>query len=438
MGVTDPFTLVMIFRLFSALFAWIMITTMMFSAYRLYGNDSQRKAVVYILALLPFLPYMFVRTSSESPSSSFSMAAFGLLMLGSSPSLPDDYGYKRNYSMGLLFAAGILFGIAFEFRYQSAFLTAGFIFRLFFISIHPKKKAIAGIAVLVGGILIPVVLCTFLDSWGYGKFTIAPWNYLYQNIVLDKSSGFGTLPFYGYIGLILSRPFRRLTFFIILLAGTVLGIARNPKHPLSWAVLMFFITHSLVAHKELRFLMNILVPAIFLTVYGFYSKNGGSILSKIWNFRTSIPAKLVYMFSILVSFTYLGAADRADADIQFCKYLYRNLNTPCTIYAVNYSPFAPWSDNMEYNFYKPKGLEVVYVASIDKSLVDNIGGGGGILVVANEENTLPDSDFFNAVEIYHYELRSFYLIMKAYIKKPRNFRWTLYRVTAKSSEVKNE
>lgn len=377
-GVTDPFTLVTIFRFVSAVLAWIMImiSIMMFSAYQLYKSDSQRKALVYILALLSFLPFMFVRTSSESLSSSFSMAGFGLLMLGSAPLPADNSGYKRNYSMGLLFAVGILWGIAFEFRYQCALLIAGFMFWLVFISIHPKKRAFLSIGMIILGIMLSVVLCTFLDSWGYGGFTVAPWNYLYQNIVLGTASGFGESPFYGYIVFMLRNP-RRLPFFIILTAGTLLGIARNPKHPLSWGCVVFFVIHSMIAHKELRFLMNMLIPAIFLTVYGFYSKNNGGILGRIWNFRLSFPAKLFYAFNVLMFFICFAPFFRDGADEQFDKYLYHKLSVPCTVYAVNKSPFAPFGEGrIEYNFYKPKGLDIVYVKSIDENIV-NMGGGGG-------------------------------------------------------------
>jgi phosphatidylinositol glycan class B len=110
---------------------------------------------------------------------------------------------ERNYSNPLLFITGILWGLAFEFRYQAAFLLAGFIFWIFFISIHNKKQALIQVLVIFGGIFAVVIPATFLDWWGYGSFTLAPVNYVYQNIILNKSSIYGTMPFYGYFQLIL-------------------------------------------------------------------------------------------------------------------------------------------------------------------------------------------------------------------------------------------
>jgi hypothetical protein len=176
--------------------------------------------------------------------------------------------------------------------------------------------------------------------------------------------------------------------------------------------------------------MNILVPAIFLTVCGFYPAKNSGILNRVWNFRTSIPAGFFYAFNVLMLFIYAAAYDNTSVDIQFDKYLYRNLETPCTVYAINDSPYAPFgAGSIEYNFYKPAGLEVLYIESVD----DNLAAmeGEGILVIADEKNDMLFSGNLSVKEIYHYEPRNIYSLLKAYVKKTKNFRWTLYRVTAK-------
>jgi phosphatidylinositol glycan class B len=429
-NITDPFVLSMFFRFFSAFFAWVMIVSMQFSAHLLFEDNTQRKAVVIVLSLLAFLPYMFVRTSSESLSSSFSMFGFALLMLGST-SPPhtvlnentDAVYYQRDYPRSLLFVVGIVWGIAFEFRYQVAFLIAGFIFWMIFVSIKDKKNACLSVGILFCGIIVPILLCTVLDTWGYGTFTIVPWNYLYQNIFLHRAGEFGTLPFYGYIPLMLGNK-RVCLMLVVILVGTVVGIIRYPKHPLSWGVAVFLLVHSIISHKELRFLMNILIPSIFLTIYAFHPKTKQDVvLNKIWKFRTSIPAKIFYAFNIGMLLIYFTALN--DEDLQFCKYLYYNIKPQSTLYVMKDSPYAPWGEkNIQYNFYKPKGLKIVFVDSINSDIID---GKNEILVVDYKNNMPINSDIFNVSEVYRYKAYNIYSIIKYFIKKEKNI-WTLYRV----------
>ncbi|MDR2480745.1 MAG: hypothetical protein LBD07_00425, partial [Spirochaetaceae bacterium] len=333
LGVIDPFILALIFRLFSAFFAWLSISAMMFCAYRMFHEQSQRKAVVRLLALFCFLPYYMVRTSSESLSSSFCMMGLALLILGSR-SVPkqDASFYERAYPGALCFVTGILWGLAFEFRYQVAFLIMGFLFWMFFVSIRDKKTGFGKILLIVCGILVPVAGCTFLDSWGYGRFTIAPWNYLDQNIFQHKAAGFGTMPVWGYFLLIVKRPL----FPALLTLGAAVGMWRFKKHPFIWGILAFFLIHSFIGHKEIRFLLNLTVPALFMVVYAAAPKKleGGNdaFFTKLWKLRGSLPAKFVYALNLFLLILY--STKNEQPALYLDRYIYRHTAAPFQVYAV--------------------------------------------------------------------------------------------------------
>ena len=82
LGVENPFTLATGFRAVSGLLGWAAITAVMLAAGALGGNDRRRRAAVVLLALLWLIPYLAVRTSSESLSSDFLTLGVVVLVLG--------------------------------------------------------------------------------------------------------------------------------------------------------------------------------------------------------------------------------------------------------------------------------------------------------------------------------------------------------------------
>jgi phosphatidylinositol glycan class B len=431
-GVQDPFTIVMILRYVSAFFAWFMLSSMMLCAYHIFDDPSQRKWAVYSMVLLSFLPYMFVRTSSESLSSSFSMIGFAVLLLGSTPVSPGSMTgrfMERNYPNPLLFITGILWGLAFEFRYQVAFLLAGFIFWIFFISIRNKKKALIQVLVIFGGIFAVVIPSTFLDWWGYGSFTISPLNYFYQNIILDKSGNYGTMPFYGYIQLMLGNR-RYAVMMCIILIGSIAGIIRYPKHPFSWGLIVFLLIHSMIEHKELRFLMSILIPALFLMVSGFSPKTEkDTVFKKIWGFRHSIPAMALYLLNVFMLLSYATGFQSA-AEVQFEHYIYHNTVPPFRAYALktrsNQTPLEHW-------FYKPRGQEIDAKESFDDIVQDGKGKKEFFVIISPPETDMdslyvPDGYAMN--KEYAYKGRDIYSLTKELFGKKNEELWALYKFTA--------
>ena len=83
-GIENPFTLSLFFRAISGLCGWAAIVSMMLTARVLFADRGVRRMAVIALALLWLIPYLAVRTSSESLSGDFFAIGFALLLLGSS------------------------------------------------------------------------------------------------------------------------------------------------------------------------------------------------------------------------------------------------------------------------------------------------------------------------------------------------------------------
>jgi phosphatidylinositol glycan class B len=418
--ITDPFTLAFFFRLFSAFFAWLSITALMFCAYRMFSDQSQKKFMVRVLALFCLLPYYMVRTSSESLSSSFSMAGFALLILGSrGVSTQDGFSHEREYPRIICLVTGILWGLAFEFRYQAVFLIAGFMLWIFFVSAGDKKAGAGTILLILCGILLPVIGCTFIDSWGYGVFTIAPWNYFDQNILQGRADGFGTFPVWSYFLFILKRP---TLFPALLMLGTAAGMWRFKKNPLTWGILVFFAAHSLIGHKELRFLLNLLIPALFMTVYACTPK--GAFFTKLWKLRGSLPAKLLYAFNLLMLLVFNTKVRQPV--LNFDRYIYRHTAAPFHAYSVGghiYDDFM-----ITVHFYQPEGITIDTRDSLDAVLRETEGQEAFFLITSDKKTvSLPAYGPYQVETLYRYEQRDIWSMAGRALGREPESVWTLYR-----------
>jgi len=86
-------------------------------------------------------------------------------------------------------------------------------------------------------------------------------------------------------------------------AAMLVTWVRYPRHILTWTTLPFFIFHSLVGHKELRYLFPIVLPAALAFILA-YAPAPGEVarpawLRAIWGRRNSRLAKLIYGLNLL-------------------------------------------------------------------------------------------------------------------------------------------
>jgi phosphatidylinositol glycan class B len=230
-------------------------------------NDEEKRLHVRVVTLAGFLPYLFVRTSSESASMAAITAGWSLLFEGA---LPVSTG-SRTWRVPALerplgaAAIGMLFGVAFEIRFHTAFMALG---ALAWVVAFAGSQERRGLAWLTSGAVVALALGALVDRWGYGEWTFPAWSYFRANVLEGAAAFFGTEPPFAFFWMLPANVFFPVVVAFLLLA--ILAWLRCPRHPLTWTTLPFFVVHNLISHKEERFLfpMAILSTAFVAMALG--------------------------------------------------------------------------------------------------------------------------------------------------------------------------
>ena len=205
-----------------------------------YISERQESYARHLLAVLWFVPILWVRHTSESWSSICFYAGVALQLEGRRLS-------QIRFSLPL---ATLLFALSFHCRFQAGFLVLGFGLWLLF-----QARERISVLVLQSGLFCLFFggLC-LLDWWGYGTATLTPWNYFRVNIIGDVASHYGTSPLWELLGFwVLAFP----PVSLVLLAATLWYLMTQRRQPLTWAIWPFLLVHCVIAHKELRFFVSI-------------------------------------------------------------------------------------------------------------------------------------------------------------------------------------
>ena len=260
-GVENPFILATAFRAISGLTAWAAIVALMLSANVLFGPGRARRLAVVLLATLCVLPYLAVRTSGESLSASFLALGVAMLVLGSTAegSAASFESARRRFSPTAMLIAGMCFGLAFEFRYQVAFAVMGAMGWTVFASAESIRRRIADLALLSCGVVAIVGLGTLADCWGYGHWVVVPWNYFHTDVLQGRPSLDGTAPIWAYFPKLIGSNLAPIS--LLWVAAMLVTWIRHPRHVVAWVTLPFFVVHSLVPHKELRYMFPLALVA---------------------------------------------------------------------------------------------------------------------------------------------------------------------------------
>ena len=237
-GVNNPFLIAFFFRILSAIFSFG-VTLFLFLLWEKKFHTEKLKWWFFLCSFfLWFLFYNGVRFNSEMWSGHSFVLALCLFWYWKTPS-------KVQY-----LELGLLVGLSFLFRYQAAFMIAGW--GLWLIFIH-KEKWNKLIFFTLGGLLM-VGLGVFIDRWFYGEWTLSLWNYFEQNILLDKASYFGVDPWWHYFPALFIKGIP--PFSLIYLFSICIYITKRPKSVITWISLLFIAIHLFIAHKELRFFLS--------------------------------------------------------------------------------------------------------------------------------------------------------------------------------------
>lgn len=286
--------------------------------------------------LMFFVPWMFTRHSSESLSASLLLIASSLFIL--------------HTSKKVIFLAGLIMGAAFLARYQVAFFILGFVVAYLFLT--DRKKTDVFLAFI--SFLVVVGLGVLIDRWGYQNWVFAPWNYFYQNVVLSKSAQWGVSPFWYYLYLMQQHVMPLVSMPMTI--GFAVGSLRTWKHPISLGCLFFFVGHSLVGHKEMRFMFPILLflPFFFAKVLAIQASTQRENQIVKWLLKPSIFRKIVILNSIALVLVCFWPS-RPETLLQ--KVLWSRQDEIKLLYVRDTHPYVLADHAIEY--VRPANLEIL-------------------------------------------------------------------------------
>jgi len=323
-SVKDPFVQAMVMRLFTALISYFAIVLFVKNTSR--KISSERLRTIYLAAslLLWFIPYIACRFSSETFGGVFLLLAMAI------------YFSEKERAVNKILM-GLCFALSFIFRFQMGLAIFGFVLWALIID---KKSLRYFVVPIVSFVVAYILLGIGVDSWFYGDFVFAPYKYVKVNLEVSAAK-FGSEPWWFFLYNLLSYP----SYFvgIPLAAAIIYLIIRNPKNPYLWCLIPFFVVHSMIEHKEVRFLfpMAFLVPAIFMSVIERFEQKWKE--KRLWNITFYVCLSAFALINVIG----LGANMSKSAGYQkfyLAKYINDNLNGEQVniIHGPDSNPYGPF------------------------------------------------------------------------------------------------
>ena len=384
--VTDPYTQSFILRLLSGLLAIAVISYFIRKTSYLIHSKGQKVAYYALSFFLWFIPFISVRFSSET------WAGLSLLLALACFLNEDEKRFKW-------FLIGLLLGLSFLFRFQMAFAILGFGIWLLVI----QREKLKNVLLLSAGFLTIWALGICIDSWFYGELVLTPLNYYTENIVQGVASSYGVSPWYYY--------FQKLVFYPTIFIGAPLLLSIGflltfrPKNLFIWVVVFFVLGHTLVDHKEERFLFPIvyLFPLILM--------QAGQIL---WTWIRFKWLKMILAICFVLTFLtvnsmgliVMGQKAAGIGRQAISKYIHDRFGDQKVnlIYCSWASPYNPWH-YYEMKFYKESNLTEQRIGDIcdyNESLI--VPDAVNLLVLRKYEIT--QKECYNQLQNNHFLLET--------------------------------
>jgi phosphatidylinositol glycan class B len=377
-NITDPFYLALFLRAVTCLYAFFTIRAFTFSSLEKIG-DKYRISLLLLTVIVWFLPMLNVRFSSENYS--------GLAILNALTLLNRDKGKN-------LFFVGFFFGLAFLFRFQSALFSAGIY--LFLITV--KREKIPRLAISMTAFILVTCLGVVIDYWLYEKIVLSAYNYFTANIVQDIASSFGTAPWYYLVTASVKRAFYPLG--ILIWSATAIVAVARPKELIIWGIIPFVLVHSMIPHKEIRFLFPLINLIPYILVLGYQTLSERLKISPVlWIPVVSLAAITNLM---LLSYTYmvpLGKGQIAMAETIDRRFHNQHVN----LYYLGQrsNPYQPY-EFLQQNFYLNPTVHPVSMDSQSILALSRSKKGINLIVVA-EDGLLP-GPLINIMSVHRTEL----------------------------------
>lgn len=341
-SITSPFTQVLVLRCITALFVLLTCTYFIRKTKYLFSSTKEEKVYILVSYFLWFLPFLSVRFSSEIWSGVFFLWMISLYL-------------GKDSSNNKFFLVGFLAAVSFLFRFQIVFALIGFFTWLVFIKHESKRFYLS----FISAFLIVLSIGFLLDSWFYGTLTFSPYNYLNEFITTNDIGNYGVSSWYFYLQKIITYP--TLIIGVPIFISLLFFFVRNPKNIFTWILLSFLFFHSIIGHKEVRFMFPLIyfLPLIFSLGYSKYFQNR----------KVKTIIKLVLLVVITVNFCLvfiMSIKGVGRGRLVIAKYVYDNYQDQKInlFYTTKSYLFEDPSSPLTMNFYKHQNLNTIKVSSL--------------------------------------------------------------------------
>jgi phosphatidylinositol glycan class B len=359
LGITDPFSQAFGLRLITAFFT-ILVTV---KVYHNLGNEFPENWRRWFLALgllLWVIPFNGVRFSSET----WSGLVFTLSIVA----------FRKNNGFWFLLWSVLAFALRYQMLIASFPLVGYFVYRNY----RNWKPMIAGLVLGLSSIVLS-------DFWLYGSFVLPSINYFQVNLMEGAAASFGTEgPGYYF-----STLFHGMTWPLasLLFLSLIFCLLREFRNPVIWSVTLFLIVHSVIGHKELRFLFPFvfLLPYLFLKGLKHVQLTTGNTLFQM----LVIPLGVFACWYNCLGIYGINRVSAGKTRGGVMEFIHEQYQGNCIIYHLDWhSPYAPWK-KIEERFYSrftgPREQVFDFCEVYNRAKLDEVPD-----VVVVKRNSLPD------------------------------------------------
>lgn len=252
-------------------------------------------------------------------------------------------------------------GLSFEFRFQMGLSIVGILLWLLII----KKISYLNWIIIISGLSFVIVLCAVLDSFYYQTVVFTPYNYVKVNII-DDLNLFGTEPWYYYLKMMFEAPSLIIGFMIVF--SIVFLLITDYKNIILWCIFPFLIVHSIIPHKELRFLFPLVnfIPILLVWTY--------ERISKCRKLNIHFVLNMLIISAIIVNvgglFTIFKPAGNGNVNLAHYIHTTYSTNKPIEVYSFHVGPYSVGNaKGLTAKFYTNNEIDLHF---IDSHFINNI------------------------------------------------------------------
>lgn len=345
-GLSNPFSITFVMRFINMLFGLIALYKLSDIIPQITEKIDEKKTYLMVLFFFWLFPFLHVRTTSESLSGVFFILAFshlvkttGINILESATSLISKK--SKDLPAKDFIYIGFLFSLSFTLRVQMAIMI---FFTCLWVLLYTNLK-IRNLAILTLSFFISLIPISCIDYLGYQQWTFPPYNNYIYNAVQGVASSLGTDPIWKY----LEKSLLKLIppYSILILLSLFWFWFKRTFSLISIVTISYFVIHSLIPHKELRFLFPITYFIPFALTYFVHIFNNNKVVSKLYSFSIFLniilllkvifaPAySAIGLYKVLYSqkITYINTFEALPRKIPF--YSYQNKLVTKTIKSLN-------------------------------------------------------------------------------------------------------